>query len=351
MARVYSPDEVVRKMKLTEPPCFGPIDDMIREYNMFVVENMELMSKVREEIKSRAHKSLRVGFIQWNALMIKPNTFQVLAPFLNDEKGFKVDEVDAVTVVLQENMKLDARREKQFLSNIQFVLNLLSTTANWGKPSIAYLGNIRGTQAKTLLSPNTQSIIYVMRETHQPVQQSIHGGEKGFVGAVFEIPDMGKLAVVGGHLKGWDAKQFERVFPDLLKYCGSPQLGLDSFSLGVVFGADFNEHLNADALKHLYKTALEDTSRYPVFAKVQAASSEEPENIKMTRLLTEALTEPLDIISSVYEPLLWSVDRLGRSVNVSGHPRMVPRSMRRLGFRFISACYGAGYTVTRRSVG
>lgn len=162
--------------------------------------------------------------------MIKPNTFQVLAPFLDEEKGFKPDEVDAVTIVLQENMKLDSRREKQLLENIQFVLNLLSTVPNWGPASITYLGNIRGTQAKTLLSPNTQTLIHIMRETHQPIkvcnaEQSIHGGEKGFVGAVFEFPNMGKLAIVGAHLKGWDAKQFRNVFPELLKYCGSTQLG------------------------------------------------------------------------------------------------------------------------------
>lgn len=64
----------------------------------------------------------------------------------------------------------------------------------------------------------------------------------------------------------------------------------------------------------------------------------------MTKLLTEALTEPLDIIDSTYEPLLWSVDRLGRSVNVAGHPKMLPASLRLLGFRMISACYRAGYS-------
>ena len=65
MARVYSPEEVIRRMKLNEPPCFGSVEDTIREYNMFVTEHAELMSKVREDIKSRPHKTLRVAFIQW----------------------------------------------------------------------------------------------------------------------------------------------------------------------------------------------------------------------------------------------------------------------------------------------
>lgn len=65
MARIYSPEEVVRRMKLDEPPCFGPIDDSIKEHNMFVTEHKELMSKVGEDMKSRPHKSLRLAFIQW----------------------------------------------------------------------------------------------------------------------------------------------------------------------------------------------------------------------------------------------------------------------------------------------
>lgn len=60
---------------------------------------------------------------------------------------------------------------------------------------------------------------------------------------------------------------------DMHCLCHPP--GLDSFPLGVVFGADFNEHLHSESLSHLYKTALEDTSQYPAFARVQAASADE----------------------------------------------------------------------------
>ncbi|CDJ49789.1 hypothetical protein, conserved [Eimeria brunetti] len=350
MARVYSPDELIRKLKLQEPPCFGSIDEAIREYNIFVTEHGELMNAVREEIKAKPHRTLRVAFIQWNALMIKPNTFQVLAPFLSGDEGFSADEVDVVAIVLQENMKLSTRREKRFLRNVQFVLNQLSVTADWGPASIAYLGNIRGTQAKTLLAPNTQTLILVARGPHQPLhicraEQAVHGSEKGFIGAVVDLPGMGRLALVGAHLKGWKPQQFEDVFPVLLRSCGSKVAGLDSFSLGVVFGADFNEHLNAESLTHLYRqNAIEDAAQYPAFARVQAASADESDNIKMTRMLTEALTEPLDIIDSTYSPLLWSTDRLGRSVNVVGAPKTLPASLRALGFRLISACYRAGYT-------
>lgn len=162
--------------------------------------------------------------------MVKPNTLELLAAFLNEAQGFQADEVDGVTILLQENMKLDSRREQQMLTNIQFVLNLLSTDPNWGTPSLAYLGNLIGTQAQALLTPNTQTIIHVMRETHTPVtvckaEQAIRKREKGFVGAVFEVPQMGRLAVMGGHLKGWSAEQFENVFPELIKFCGSRQLG------------------------------------------------------------------------------------------------------------------------------
>ncbi|CDJ35604.1 uncharacterized protein EMH_0076120 [Eimeria mitis] len=366
MARVYSPEEVIRRLQLSEPPCYGPVDDIIREYNLYVTEHTDLMNKMRETVKRKPHKSLRLAFIQWNALMIKPSTFQVLAPFLNQEKGFNPDDVDVVTIVLQENMKLDSRRERRFLTNIQTVLNLLSTTANWGPASISYLGNIRGTQAKAILTPNTQSLIYIMRETHQPdyicnAEQSVQGGEKGFIGAVFGFPGLGKLAVLGSHLKGWKAKQFENVFPDLLKQCGSPHVGLDSFSLGVVFGADFNEHLHFESLTHLYNTALQDPDRYPAFAKVQTASAEESDNIKMTRLLTEALAEPLDIIASTYEPLIWSVDRLvcdrmsviadGQHEFVYGICGMMTLSQGHSPFSVLKKCLAPKVFASRRGVG
>ncbi|CDJ65579.1 hypothetical protein, conserved [Eimeria necatrix] len=64
----------------------------------------------------------------------------------------------------------------------------------------------------------------------------------------------------------------------------------------------------------------------------------------MTHLLMEALTEPLDIIDNTYVPLLWSADRLGRSVSIEGAPKTIPASMRQLGFRTISMCYRAGVT-------
>lgn len=85
---------------------------------------------------------------------------------------------------------------------------------------------------------------------------------------------------------------------------------------------------------------------FPLFLRLSTSllRSCAADNIKMTRLLTEALAEPLEIIESRYEPLLWSVDRLGRTVNVAGSGKMLPASLRQLGFRLISACYGAGYT-------
>lgn len=45
--------------------------------------------------------------------------------------------------------------------------------------------------------------------------------------------------------------------------------GLDSFSLGVVFGADFNEHFHTESLAHLFKTAAVESSQYSIFDKAQ----------------------------------------------------------------------------------
>ncbi|XP_026191282.1 uncharacterized protein LOC34623305 [Cyclospora cayetanensis] len=349
MARIYSPDEVVRRLKLHYYPCFGPLDDMIREYNLFVTEHAEVMSKVRESILAKPHKAFRLAYIQWNSLMVIPNTLQVLTAFLNEDQGFAVDQVDGITILLQENLRLKGRRKKLFLENIHSMLNTLSSNPNWGEAKLSYLGNILGTQVDPGAPQNTQTIIYIFRETHQPVEvckasQSINGREKGFIGAVFDLPQMGKLAVMGAHLDGWMAPQFLNMFPLLLSSCGSTEEGLDSFSLGVVLGGDWNEHFHTEAMDSLYELAGTDTVRYPAFDKVQDLPSTMPNNLKMTALFTEALSEPLDIIGSDYQPLLWSGDRLGRSVNMVGAPKTLPAAMRQMGFSIISICYRAGFT-------
>lgn len=69
MARVYSPEEVVRRLRLPKPPCLGPLEDTLREFNMFVTENGEAMEKVREGIKSKPHKAFRLAYIQWWAFI------------------------------------------------------------------------------------------------------------------------------------------------------------------------------------------------------------------------------------------------------------------------------------------
>ena len=68
------------------------------------------------------------------------------------------------------------------------------------------------------------------------------------------------------------------------------------------------------------------------------------DNLKMTKLLVEALTEPLNDIDRDYDPLLWSVDRLGRSVALAGAPMTLPATLRSRGFTLISICYLAGIT-------
>ncbi|OEH74565.1 hypothetical protein cyc_07313 [Cyclospora cayetanensis] len=346
MARIYSPDEVVRRLKLHYYPCFGPLDDMIREYNLFVTEHAEVMSKVRESILAKPHKAFRLAYIQWNSLMVIPNTLQVLTAFLNEDQGFAVDQVDGITILLQENLRLKGRRKKLFLENIHSMLNTLSSNPNWGEAKLSYLGNILGTQVDPGAPQNTQTIIYIFRETHQPVEvckasQSINGREKGFIGAVFDLPQMGKLAVMGAHLDGWMAPQFLNMFPLLLSSCGSTEEGLDSFSLGVVLGGDWNEHFHTEAMDSLYELAGTDTVRYPAFDKVQDLPSTMPNNLKMTALFTEALSEPLDIIGSDYQPLLWSGDRLGRSVNMGHSPFSVLKTC--LEPKVLASPRGAGY--------
>ncbi|KAL8438235.1 hypothetical protein ACSSS7_000324 [Eimeria intestinalis] len=434
MARVYSPNEVVRRLRMHQPPCFGSIDDDIKEYSLFVTEHAERMNRVRDRILAQQHKKFRLAYINWNALLLKPNTLQLLAAFLNPEEGLKVDDTDGVAILLQENLKLEESAERLLLENIQYVLNLLSTEANWELPTISHLDNLIGTQAKLLLRPNTQTLIMVMRKTHQPssICQAAHAllmREKGFIGAAFEIPGMGWLAIAGAHLKGWDSKPFHTAMTQLTRHsnkdtttsnssssnsnsnsnnssckitsssnscCGSckssssnsssstssqqqedyqhrtlhlyvallslPPAGLDSFSLGVVFGGDWNEHFHTQALNQLYTNVLEDPTRYPAFQKegIHAQETEqqlrqelqhqqqqvysEPPNLKMTELLLEALTEPVDIIESDYQPLLWSVDRMGRSVEFEGSSETLPAALRQHGFNIVSACYNAGIT-------
>ena len=161
---------------------------------------------------------------------MKANTAQLLAAFLNVNHGWKADDVDAVAILLQENMKLDRKREKALLNNLRYVLNILSAEKNWGDAILEYLGNVVGTQAKTALTPNTQTIIFISRSTHKPsgvckAAQSINKREKGFIGLVLDFPELGKLAVMGTHLKGWDAAQLRGMFPELIKQCGNNVLG------------------------------------------------------------------------------------------------------------------------------
>ncbi|KAL8455039.1 hypothetical protein Emag_001166 [Eimeria magna] len=298
MAKIYSPNEVVRRLRMHQPPCLGSVDDNLREYSLFVTEHEERMNQIRERILAKPHKRFRLAYISWNSLLLKPHTMQLLAAFLNQEEGLKVDEVDGVAILLQENLKLEEQAEQLLLENVQYVLNLLSTEPNWDMPTVSYLDNLIGTQAKLLLRPNTQTLLMAMRKTHQPqsVCQAAHAlllREKGFIGAAFDIPGMGKLAIAGAHLKGWDSKPFHAAMNQLTQQCGSPQLA---------------------------------------------------PNLKMTELLLEALTEPLDIVESEYQPLLWSVDRLGRSVDLEGAPETLPSALKQHGFSFISTCYLAGIT-------
>ncbi|KAL8449248.1 hypothetical protein Emed_003232 [Eimeria media] len=349
MAKIYSPNEVVRRLRMHQPPCFGSIDDDVKEYSLFVTEHAERMNKVRDRILAKPHKRFRLAYINWNSLLLKPNTMQLLAAFLNPEEGLKVDDADGVAILLQENLKLEEPAEKLLLENIQYVLNLLSTEANWELPTVSYLDNLIGTQAKLLLRPNTQTLVMAMRKTYQPqsICQAAHAlllREKGFIGAAFDIPGMGKLAIAGAHLKGWDSRPFHTAMSQLTQQCGSPQLGLDSFTLGVVYGGDWNEHFHTQALNQLYTNIQEDPSRYPAFQKEEIHARQTASNLKMTELLLESLTEPLDIVENEYQPLLWSVDRLGRSVEVEGAPETLPAALRQHGFNFLSACYGAGIT-------
>ena len=65
MARLYSPEEVVRRLKLKSPPCLGSLDESLREYGMFVTEHAALMKQVREKIMKKRHKRFGLAYIQW----------------------------------------------------------------------------------------------------------------------------------------------------------------------------------------------------------------------------------------------------------------------------------------------
>ncbi|KAL8427248.1 hypothetical protein Efla_002686 [Eimeria flavescens] len=367
MARIYSPNEVVRRLHLQHPPCFGPVDDELKEFNLFVTEHAERMRVIKQRMQRRPHKRLRLAYITWNALLVKPNTLAMLAAFLNGEQGLDLNSVDVLAILLQENVKLEGSAERLLLDNMQHTLNALSNDPNWSRPTIAYLDNLIGTQAKVLFQPNTQTMILAHRSTHKPTRvcqaaNALFRREKGFIGAVLDIPGMGALAVMGAHLKGWDVKPFNKAMNQIVKQCGNTQLGeacecldllssmfspssgLNSFSLGMVYGGDWNEHFHTDALSQLYANVVTHPDRYPAFQKPEVIRKETPSNLKMTELLLEALTEPLAIIDRDYQPLLWSVDRLGRSVEVEGSPPTLPGALRHHGFSLISACYRAGIT-------
>lgn len=70
MARIYSPEEVVRRLQMSRAPCLYSIEETIREYEMFVVEHHNLIYNMREEIlrnkeKGKGFDRLRLGLIQW----------------------------------------------------------------------------------------------------------------------------------------------------------------------------------------------------------------------------------------------------------------------------------------------
>ncbi|OEH76876.1 hypothetical protein cyc_04470 [Cyclospora cayetanensis] len=174
-------------------------------------------------------------------------------------------------------------------------------------------------------------------------KQAIRYREKGFVGTVFNIPNMGQLAVLGAHLKGWDAAQFESLIPVLVSSCGEAEKGLDSFSLGVVFGADWNEHFHTGAMKSLYTLVHANPTNFPGLQKSDFPTRM-PENLRMTSLFIDALSEPLEEIDEDYQHLLWYADRLGRHVAEQGEPKSLPAALTGQGFSIISTCYRAGFT-------
>ncbi|CDJ40329.1 hypothetical protein ETH_00007550, partial [Eimeria tenella] len=355
MARLYTQDEVQQQQQQQQQgaPGLGSVQQLQQDYEVHVHNFREDMNTIRSEIIRRPHRAFRLAVVQWNSLLVQPNTFQLLAGFLSQTSGLSVDQVDGVAIMLQENLKLEQQREQQLLQNVRYVLNLLSSNPNWDFPSLHYLRNLVGTQLKALLlSPNTQALLLVLRGPFRGpfcrAEKTLFKREKGFIGGALSLPHFGTLGLMGAHLKGWEEAHFNGLFPELSKACGDPKKGLDSFDLGVVMAADWNEHLNAASLSHFYKLTRGLGSTYPAFAAPINLPEDTPDNLKMTAHLVEALGGPAAELERKYLPFLWGCDRLGRPLGPpEGAPGGAPTlhgALRQQGFSLISTCYRAGFS-------
>lgn len=168
-------------------------------------------------------------FTYRNAFLLVPSVFELLTVFFS-ARGFDVNEADLIIMHLQENNKWERSSKGKIAAQIQQVLNVLSDKTDWNLPVIHYLNNAIGTKAKTALNPNTQTVLYVHRDTVKVTKacvgmEAVRYREKGFIGVSLEIEGLGTLGSMGMHLPGWKPQFFLDLLPSFVAQCGLQEKG------------------------------------------------------------------------------------------------------------------------------